>query len=504
MVIPDRLVLPRVVGKGQVEVVGPGEDTAHSHDDRDDDPPGVVGEAEALLARDGGRKAAAGGLYDLSPLRTAAAGRRRRAELRASALMVLAGALVNGGYNPTESYRTAVFGALGYYSSFVLYFCMSFGSLFVPWVVARCSLRTTMTLGAALYVPFGLVFALALATGWGAFLFLPTAAVLGCGASVFRTTQTVYIVDRARGYDAARRAMLPVAAAAALPSSRGSFLGAMSGGVSAITLSLDIAASFSLQRGMTLATLFTLCAAATSSSVVLFALAPTKVAMEAAHPLPRAAALPEGPPPPRPPTGDLGAVLRLMCSSSTLQWMLLAAVCSGTQGSYAGGSLNADIIAPSLGVAWVGYTNAFLYIFSAASAPLIGHLSDRYGRLPTYCLTKSLDLASALFVGLYVLNFGSVMPGWLIFGVMGARGVSWGAATVLDATVSDIFVEQEVLMTAMSAVRMTGTLGNSLTWLIGPFFSIEAKSMMVAGAAGVAIVAMRRAASRVRKAHVRA
>ena len=116
---------------------------------------------------------------------------RRRAELRATVIMVVAGAMVNGGYNPTEIYRAAVFGPLGYYSSFVLYFCMSLGNLFVPAVVARWSLRSTMVVGSACYVPFVLVFALALATGWGEPLFLPTAAALGLGASAFRTTQVI-------------------------------------------------------------------------------------------------------------------------------------------------------------------------------------------------------------------------------------------------------------------------------------------------------------------------
>ena len=144
--------------------------------DADDDLPS--GEALPLLASGS----------DSSAVDEAARG-RRRAELRATVLMVVAGAMVNGGYNPTEIYRAAVFGPLGYYSSFVLYFCMSLGNLFVPAVVARWSLRSTMVVGSACYVPFVLVFALALATGWGEPLFLPTAAALGLGASAFRTTQ---------------------------------------------------------------------------------------------------------------------------------------------------------------------------------------------------------------------------------------------------------------------------------------------------------------------------
>ena len=38
---------------------------------------------------------------------------RKLAEMRALVLMIAAGALLNGGYGPSESYRTAVFGALG-------------------------------------------------------------------------------------------------------------------------------------------------------------------------------------------------------------------------------------------------------------------------------------------------------------------------------------------------------------------------------------------------------
>jgi hypothetical protein len=165
---------------------------------------------------------------------------------------VAAGALLNGGYGPSESYRTAVFGALGYYSSFVLYICMSFGNVFVPWIVAKSSLEGTMTFGAALYFPFCLAFALALCCGWGEALFLPLSAALGLGASALRTTQVVYVTDRSRGYDAARPPRPIIGGPTAPSSSLGLFNGIMSGAVSAITVTLDIAASFLLNRGVPL------------------------------------------------------------------------------------------------------------------------------------------------------------------------------------------------------------------------------------------------------------
>eukprot|EP01045_Picozoa_sp_COSAG04_P022168 COSAG04_NODE_2467_length_4076_cov_2.470958_5_plen_341_part_00 len=235
---------------------------------------------------------------------------------------------------------------------------MSLGNFFVPWVVAHCSLEGTMTVGAALYLPFGLVFAVALATGDGRALFLPFAAALGCGASVFRTTQVVYVAERSRGYDAARRAPLSAAAAEALPSSLGLFNGLMSGSVSVITLTLDLLAAFAIQRGMSLATLFTACACATGVSVLLFAMLPSRRSIEAKHPLPRRETPGAAGASREKAAGDAGAVLRLICSSPDLQLLMLCSLCTGVNYSYPVGTLNADIVAPSLGIAFVGYSES--------------------------------------------------------------------------------------------------------------------------------------------------
>ena len=202
--------------------------------DGDDEAERLLDEGAPLLA-DGGAGSAAATEDD-----RAAARQRRRAELQALALMITAGALLNGGYNPSESYRSAVFGALGYYSSFVLYIFMAVGNLFVPWVVGRMGVERTMSVGAVLYLPFGLVFALAVGFNVGESLFIPFSVILGCGASVLRTTQVVYVTERSRGYDSARRAPLDPAAAAALPSSLGFFNGVMQGSVSAVTVTLDM------------------------------------------------------------------------------------------------------------------------------------------------------------------------------------------------------------------------------------------------------------------------
>ena len=160
-----------------------------------------------------------------------------------------------------------------------------------------------------------------------------------------------YVAERSRGYDAARRALSPTAA---VLSSRGAFFGTMNAAVSLITVSLDILASFGLQRGLSLATMFTVCAVATAVSVVLFCILPSRGQLDAAHPLPRAATLTQQPSNDKPPSAGPGAVLRLMADSRELQLLLVVAVCSGTQGSYSAGSLNADVVAPSLGVSWVG------------------------------------------------------------------------------------------------------------------------------------------------------
>ena len=91
-----------------------------------DDQDGSTGETVALLqlADDGTASSGTHALHDAAPIEA-----RRRAEVHALVPMIAAGALLNGGYGPSESYRTAVFGDLGYYCSFALYICMSFGNL---------------------------------------------------------------------------------------------------------------------------------------------------------------------------------------------------------------------------------------------------------------------------------------------------------------------------------------------------------------------------------------
>ena len=60
---------------------------------------------------------------------------------------------------------------------------------------------------------------------------------------------------------------------------------------------------------------------------------------------------------------------------------------------------------------------------------------------------------------------------------------------LLCRAVSDIF-EEELFTTAFAAVSMIGTLSNAVTWGIGPLFSIEVKSCIVAVMAATAMSAM--------------
>ena len=97
-----------------------------------------------------------------------------------------------------------------------------------------------------------------------------------------------------------------------------------------------------------------------------------------------------------PDEGEL--VLRLIRESSELRLLMVAQLCMGVQYSYVSGSLNADVVAPSLGTAWIGYTNACMQGVTAIASPIAGRLSDVHGRLPVYAALKSIDFASAIFV----------------------------------------------------------------------------------------------------------
>ena len=239
---------------------------------------------------------------------------------------------------------------------------------------------------------------------------------------------------------------------------------------------------------MSLATLFTACACATSSSVLFFAVLPSKAKLESANPLPRAALLASGSAQPKVAASDPGAVLRLIRDSSELRLLMVAQLCMGVQYSYVSGSLNADVVAPSLGTAWIGYTNACMQGVTAVASPIVGRLSDVHGRLPVYAALKSIDFASAVFVW-YFARTASIMPAWMVFSLMVARGLSIAGAVVLAAAVAARF-EEHLTTTAFAACWFCGITSNALLWLCGPSLGIGAKSLLVASLAVTAVVAL--------------
>ena len=241
---------------------------------------------------------------------------------------------------------------------------------------------------------------------------------------------------------------------------------------------------------MSLATLFTACACATSSSVLFFAVLPSKAKLESANPLPRAALLASGSAQPKVAASDPGAVLRLIRDSSELRLLMVAQLCMGVQYSYVSGSLNADVVAPSLGTAWIGYTNAAMQGVTAVASPIVGRLSDVHGRLPVYAALKSIDFASAVFVWHYYSSgTSSIMPAWMVFSLMVARGLSIAGAVVLAAAVAAQF-EEHLTTTAFAACWFCGITSNALLWLCGPSLGIGAKSLLVASLAATAVAAL--------------
>lgn len=437
------------------------------------------------------------------PLRTttlAALRRRRRAEVLGMARLNVGVALLNAGYWPTEMLKTPLFAAVGYNSSALIYLFFGLFAFFTPMFVAKVGVARVIALGSVPYLLFGLSTEMVLyvmgdvsdprwsqggaANTLAAVVYYMASILLGMAASPLRTGSSIYVRARAMGYD---RARAPAEGAHRTKNSLGTFAGINNAAFGVSSFVFVTLVGRAIQAGTSFTFLFWCCAGSIAVSMPLIFTIPSSESISRRHPIGKASLAQEREDEVLLPTSvGMCAVCELLRRSTKLRWLLVPAVSSMVQSSYFVGSFGADVIAKSVGLEWVGWCEAIQIVMSSLISPAVGRLSDIYGRMLFYYTGLSLNILSAIYVS--CVGASSWTPAKIVaFSLV--RGFAGSTMAVTQAIYSEEFDDAES-NAAMSAFTMSAMTGSSIMFAIGPYFDIEAKSLMVAllaSCAGVAV-----------------
>ena len=456
---------------------------AASSDDDDD-------ERERLVpGESAGRPAATSDSSEL-PLR--AMRRRRWAEVWGMARLNIALMLLNAGYWPTEMLKTPLFAGVGYNSSALIYSFFAIFAFFTPILCARLGVKWVVAIGAIPYLLFVLATVVLLSTigssGDPRFaagdtlsvgLYYVASILLGMAASPLRTGSQVYVRSRALGYDAAR----PPGGKAA--NSLGMFSGINSAAFGVSSFVFVTLVGTAIERGLEYTFLYGVCACSVAASLPLFFSVPTTEGIARRYPVPAHALRDMGVADKLPQRVTVCAVCDLFRSSAKLRWLLVPAISSSVQNSYYTGSFTADVVAVALDLEWVGWLAAITIVISSAISPFVGRLSDYWGRLPFYYTGLTINIGSAAYVAIN----GSDMDRNTIVIFTVLRGFAGATMVVVQAITAENFGDTDA-PAAMSALTVVGQMGAATMYMLGPHFSIEAKSRMVVGMATFAGVSL--------------
>eukprot|EP01051_Picozoa_sp_SAG22_P007200 SAG22_NODE_497_length_9790_cov_3.684178_7_plen_419_part_00 len=387
--------------------------------------------------------------------------------------------------------KTALFGTVGYNSSALIYLFFGLCAFSTPWVVGKLSVKWTVFAGAIPYLLFALMTSLVLIVmgttagpRWDPTNYLVVGAyygssvLLGAAASPLRVGSGIYVRSRSFGYDAARE---PGALA---KNSLGVFAGVNNAAFGISSFAFASLIGVAVRAGVSYAALYGVCAVSIAVSLPLFASVPTTAAIARRRPLPGAGA--GGKEADELPASTSGfAVCELLRRSRKLGWLLIPSISSSVQEAYFVGSFNADVIAPAVGLEWVGWLDAIMIVISAIISPIIGRLSDLHGRLPWYYAGLAINLGSLVFVA--VVGADMSLTTVVVFSVL--RGLAGSTRTVVRAIISEEFDDRDATA-AFSANTVVGMMASGAFFAISPYFTVETKSLLVAAIAVLAGVSV--------------
>eukprot|EP01051_Picozoa_sp_SAG22_P013157 SAG22_NODE_1445_length_4406_cov_7.808684_4_plen_424_part_00 len=335
--------------------------------------------------------------------------------------------LTFAGYMAVENLNVALHGDAGFYSLVAVYGAVVPGSLLAPLLLSRCGTRAGMFIGALPYFCFGvsnilLESAAADQADWEALLIFSGAGV-GAGCGVLWAGQGVYITQHSRDFDRRRRRH---ALAQGIAPPQQETLGLFSGvGQSSTQLGgvLALAGSTLLLRGTaSTKTLYLVLAAFLGLGNMCFLVLPKSPKDRSAESLV----------PMLVPTTSwerVVAVPMLFVTSRKLRWLSLCFISSGYANAFMSGTFTAEVVAPELGLEYIGAVMATRNLFGIAAGVIVGRISDHTGRFPCYIATLLCEGVAAVF-----LSFFPVVPGGNRFGLLLALAAFMGVGNVGSCT----------------------------------------------------------------------